>query len=1137
MILILNYFFYWYLCMAYIFGFDLGVASVGWSVIDPDKRIVDLGVRAFKKAETDKEGAPLNLIRRTSRLNRRRLYRRAHRLNKLLNFLIKSGLITTKEEILKNEYNDNPWELRTVGLRSVLTNNQLARVIYHICKHRGFYWASSAESEREDDNGKIKKSLFSNQKLMEEKGYKTVGQMIYTEYPNCQRNKDKDYSKSLPRAALAEELSLLFHVQKVVFSNPIITDEFCKAILGTGDKRSGFLWEQKPALQGDKLLEMVGHCRFESEELRAPTASYWSERHVWLTKVLNLRVYGDDRQERPLNDEERSLIINKAIEIKSDIKYSTLTSAFVKSGLWTAGQYRYKGIDYDQTETSKKNKSAKKDPEECIFFKRSHLHEIRTALESHKLSEEWEQIKNSILCGDYERYNRIAYVLTVYKEDEDVKEQLLKTESKDVVDALICVRFKEFNSLSEKALQKIVPYMEKGLRYDEACEAAGYTHYKQSQKKKEKTKYLPPLFSGREPNGTLVFNEEIGDIPRNPVVLRVINQTRKVVNALVKKYGSPLSVHIELARDLAKPFSERMEILKNNKENESRRLAERLQFAELFGESVLNGKNLEKFKLFKEQEEKSMYSCEPIDIHRLFEEGYVEIDHILPYSRSFDDSQANKVLVFAKENQDKGNQIPYEYFSRSKRNISWQEFEKWVKACKNLSKNKKQHLLRQNLSPDSKKEFLERNLNDTRYACKFVKNYIDRFLELAPSADKSGCVVVSGQLTSYLRKHWGLNKSREENDRHHALDATVIACCSRRMVQKVGLWSRSKENRYILDSDADIPLTDEEILLQKTFENCEKPKFPYPWEHFREEIHARVFCSDLNKLKEEMQVFCGYTENDLNSLRTLFVSRACEKIGKGALHADTVRRQTLEMRAENVAVSKVDLTKLTYSKISNIVDADTRNKNLCQALRARFENYCIKMGVKLDDLDKKDIAKIFSSDNPMHMPNSKGVEDPNNPIVKSVRIKETFSGVPVRNGVAGNGEIIRVDIFKKKEKYYCVPIYAFSKELSNRACVANKKETEWDIVDNTFEWCFSIRQNELIKIDLKKQSYFGYFNGFDRATGAVSILLHDRQDSKDHKKGEIRSIGVKTALNLVKFHVDILGNFYTAPKEPRSELA
>ena len=79
--------------MSYVLGLDLGIASVGWSIVEPGNRIIDLGVRVFKKAETDKEGDPLNLIRRESRLSRRRLYRRAHRLSRLLNFLISSGLI------------------------------------------------------------------------------------------------------------------------------------------------------------------------------------------------------------------------------------------------------------------------------------------------------------------------------------------------------------------------------------------------------------------------------------------------------------------------------------------------------------------------------------------------------------------------------------------------------------------------------------------------------------------------------------------------------------------------------------------------------------------------------------------------------------------------------------------------------------------------------------------------------------------------------------------------------------------------------------------------------------------------------------------------------------------------------------
>lgn len=619
----------------------------------------------------------------------------------------------------------------------------------------------------------------------------------------------------------------------------------------------------------------------------------------------------------------------------------------------------------------------------------------------------------------------------------------------------------------------------------------------------------------------------------------MINQTRKVVNAIVKKYGSPESVHIELARDLAKSRAERNEIEKRNEDAASRRIKEREEFKKHYGAEKTNGTNLLKYRLYKEQDCKSMYSCKTIDINRLFEEGYVQIDHILPYSRSYDDSQSNKVLVLTKENQDKGNRIPYEYFESKQIDISWYEFEQWVKSCKNLNQKKKRNLLRNSLSKDAKKDFLERNLNDTRYACRFMKNYIDRFLCLSENSDKSGCVVVAGQLTANLRNCWGLNKVREENDRHHALDATVIACCTRKIVQKVGAWSKAREVEFNNSSydDPDLPIDENELLLLNTFKNVKEPKFTEPWHCFREEVEARVFECDLEKLKKELKQQCSYTESDLKNVRTLFVSRACEKIGKGALHKDTVYRQTSEMRKENLAIKKVSLKKLKYAKISSIVDADTRNKNLCDALRKRYEEYSSTTGKDVSKIEEKDLAKIFSDDKPMHMPNSEGQEDPCNPIVKSVRVKDACSGVPIRNGVAENDNIMRVDIFKKRGKYYCIPIYAWNKTLPNKACVARKNESDWVEIDDSYEWCFSVRTNDLIRIDGKKESFFGYFNGFHRSVASFSILFHDRQISKKYKKGEKEGIGVKTAYSLTKYNVDVLGYYYLAKPEKRLELA
>jgi CRISPR-associated endonuclease Csn1 len=131
---------------ALTFGFDIGIASVGWCVLD-ENRIVDLGVRCFDKAETAKEGDPLNLARRTARLMRRRLRRRAWRLTKLARLLRREGLIADAEAI-HSPAPRSPWHLRVEGLSRKLDTDEWAQVIYHLCKHRGFHWISRAEEKK-----------------------------------------------------------------------------------------------------------------------------------------------------------------------------------------------------------------------------------------------------------------------------------------------------------------------------------------------------------------------------------------------------------------------------------------------------------------------------------------------------------------------------------------------------------------------------------------------------------------------------------------------------------------------------------------------------------------------------------------------------------------------------------------------------------------------------------------------------------------------------------------------------------------------------------------------------------------------------------------------------------------------------
>lgn len=204
---------------ALTFGLDIGIASVGWAVLD-ESRIIDLGVRCFDKAETADKGESLNLARRSARLLRRRLRRRAWRLTKLARALKREGLIADANFFKKQHpFTQSLWQLRVEALGRRMSDEEWARVIYHLCKHRGFHWISraeekAAEGDSKGEGGAVKKGLAGTKKLMLEKNYRTAAEMVIHEFPDAQRNKRGDYSKALSRELLNEEAKKLFQRQR-----------------------------------------------------------------------------------------------------------------------------------------------------------------------------------------------------------------------------------------------------------------------------------------------------------------------------------------------------------------------------------------------------------------------------------------------------------------------------------------------------------------------------------------------------------------------------------------------------------------------------------------------------------------------------------------------------------------------------------------------------------------------------------------------------------------------------------------------------------------------------------------------------------------------------------------------------------
>jgi CRISPR-associated endonuclease Csn1 len=1109
---------------ALTFGLDIGIASVGWAVLS-ENRIIDLGVRCFDKAETAKEGESLNLARRTARLMRRRLRRRAWRLTKLARLLKREGLIADtnlfKQPPTKGQRTVSAWQLRVAGLDRLLSNEEWARVIYHLSKHRGFHWISRAEAKAAEDgkseSGKVKIGLAGTRKLMQEKNYRSAAEMVLAEFPEAQRNKQGDYSKALSRELLADELKKLFKCQRS-FGNAHAGTELEAAILGNGDKKSGLFWAQNPALAGSDLLKMLGHCTFEKAEYRAPKASFTAERHVWLARLNNLRIVVDGST-RPLNEMERRVALPLPYQQAGDLTYKQLGSALIKEGFLNKDAFKFAGLPYPVQRTGEEKV---KDPETAVLAKFPAWQTLHKTLKDAALETEWQKISIDAREGKPQLLDQIAWVLSVYKDDAEVEAELRKLDLPNtdrMVESLLDIRFDKFSNLSLKALYNILPHMEAGLRYDEACIKTGYHHSQLHKIGEGDHKYLPPFYSGRDKDGRMVFNDDM-DIPRNPVVLRALNQARKVVNALIKQYGSPHEVHIEMARDLSRPFDERNKVTKAQNEFRERNDKDKAQFAQDFNiAGAVKGKEFEKYQLYREQQGKCAYSIEAMDINRLFEQGYVEIDHALPYSRSFDDSKNNRVLVLSRENRNKGNRTPYEYLGGK------DDSERWIKFLRNVEGNKayrlakRSRLLRKDFGEEESKSFRERNLNDTRYICKFFKNYVEQYLQLHTDSEAKRCVVLSGQMTSFLRMCWGLSKVRSESDRHHALDAAVVAACSHGMVKRLSDYSRRKEIEKASAGFVDV--TTGEIADPAMFDQLEQ-HFPSPWPNFRNELEARLKLDDPALLREELQRLGSYPAEALEAVKPLFVSRAPQRRNSGAAHKDTIYGQRDSLKAQGGVTQKVSLTSLTLKDIEKLVDPH-RNEKLYAAIRARLEQH----GGKGD--------KAFPASNPLRKPDSEG--NPTGPIVRGVTmVIDKLSGIPIRGGIAKNDSMLRVDVFTKANKFHLVPVYvhhSVAKEMPNRAIVAFKDESEWTLIDESFAFCFSLHPNDLVRITQKgKSAILGYYASTHRGTAAISIWSHDR-NKQVGKEGQIEGVGVKLAQSIEKFNVDVLGNIYPAPPEPR----
>lgn len=1055
--------------MALVFGLDIGIASIGWAAVDEEAEIalLGLGSRIFVSAEVPKTGESLAKPRREARGMRRRIRRRAHRMWRLRQLFLRVGLVAD-DEVLEHLHqttaNDlTPWLLRTDGLSSKLNQRDWARALLHIAKHRGFKSNRKSEaSDEKSEGGKLLKGVTGNAKLLKEKGYRTVGEMVWKDekFAEHKRNKGGDYSHTVARDDLLLEIKALFEAQRG---------------LGNGHAAETFEAEytkifasQRPVDDGE-IAEMVGDCTFEIGEKRAAKATYSAERFVLLSRLNNLMLI-DAGERRVLDAEQRKIVETMAY------KSAKVTYKQIRKALDLPESIRFNLVQYKSGDIDK--------AEDIAFAELKAYHKLRLAITNACGELAWGNLTNQP-----DKLDAIATTLTWYKSDDKIREILAPEQLEPALsDAVLALSFDKAVALSLKALRNINPFLALGLRYDEACTAAGYDHSVTTEAQPQQ--FLP-----------YIPVEEV----RNPVVIRALTQARKVINAMIRKYGSPTQINIELSRELSQPYSERKDIETKQKEFQAEKERTVKQFNDTFGRDP-RGDEFTKFRLWREYNY-CAYSGTYLEPARLLEEGYAEIDHILPYSRSMDDSLNNKVLCTSKANRDKGNKTPYEYLNGASASPQWHEYKIRIETHKAFRQAKRNRLLRVDFDETAEKEFRERNLNDTRYIARFLQEFLKLNLKFAVSATKVPVQTRNGAVTSFLRAHWGLLKVRADGDLHHALDAAVVACTTQGFVKRISDYSRKKELWFSDLKLSDIKTgdgrqsqtiidTDTGEIIATNYQKKDARDFPLPWDNFRADVK--------------------------DALNDVFVSRAPTRKATGGVHDEKIRSTKRMIGEKPVTTSKTKLQDLSLISLENIPEKETRNANLYLALKKRIETG-----------GKEPFAKPFYLGK-----NGEESDDAFGRLIKGIKLERTTkTGVLVRGGLADNGEMLRVDVFTKAGKFYLVPIYLadrISGVLPNKAIKQAALEQDWPEMDETYQFAFSLCNNDLILITDKKGEndalLRGYFKGAHRGTGNINLEGHDRSWKKE-------GVGVQNIGIFKKLQVDVLGEVFEVKREPRRGLA
>jgi CRISPR-associated endonuclease Csn1 len=840
-----------------ILGLDPGANSIGWALlrvtenantvalpdvddvneddlpplyVDEESQLLDAGVVVFEAGveglgQGDDKEQSRSVARRQARGLRRRYFRRRLRRRKLLAWFRQTGLMTDQHRPADfNAY--DPYTLRARALTERLPPFELAVAFYHLNQRRGFLSNRKTDDPKESgalykggENGTI--GIEQTRAAIQEHGFRTLGEFLHSLSPDHEERKRARY---LLRAMIKEEFDLVWAKQREYYPD-LLTDEAFKKV------RDEFVFFQRP-LRSAKHL--VGACTLVPNRKRCAASHPLAQEYIVRQTVNHLKI----EVERPLEDQDYFTGLASTAKRKAKATTPVQGTGILEPWDWLPEerealvrylldhekldlndlhkalpelQGRNYRTNFDRWSFGEKKKAKKEAGTEAEEIQKPVAQRLGSLPGSSTgngfrlaLGDNWrsrfteEQILEiwHLLYSVSEREPIVKKLTSHYGLTEDEADKLAGNPDKKIPG----IRFKDgYVNLSLKAIRAILPGLKAGKRYDEAVTEVFGDHRR------------------AEPDGSLpalprIHPKDLPDDPqltelRNPVVKTALQQLHKLVNQIIARHGKPHTIRLELGRDLAGNRKERKEAEDRIRQNEEINNEVKQKLQQVFANHAItknpSRNDVERYKLWEECDHTCPYTGKPISVHQLFN-GEVDVEHIIPWSRCFDNSYANKTLCFRTENERKGNRTPYEAYHGT---AQYDQILERVQGCQ-LRKKLHKFRLKDLKSLD---DFASQQLNDTRYAARLMQRYLKYIC--------TDVTVSKGQVTAHLRQAWGLGGSVDtqtgevvelmENEhlkdvavvgknrldhRHHAVDAIVVALTTRSILQRLAT-SRGRSKR------------------------------------------------------------------------------------------------------------------------------------------------------------------------------------------------------------------------------------------------------------------------------------------------------------------------------------------------------